>query len=248
MKKYFTGMSCCKLFRKKHSLVASPVLVITAMLLFSSCITSKKIDSWIGEKYQSALPIADVNNDSISINLRDTVLNKDKVSLTKKRSSFKLPLLFYWKWHSNHFVNVNENIAFSKFSQSFLYYANLNPLKTKLSGKKLELNIVGLPHIFTIDDEGWMGIPILYYFGNEKFTVKPYKKKMVVQYKLFEGVKLKKSGVISIPNTDLAYQQYFLYSPKSMTNDYLTQYDENLTKMSKVFVDKLIEELFVYGR
>jgi hypothetical protein len=230
----------------RQALLLKSFVLVWIVCMFSSCLSSKKINAWVTEKYHENLPFQPINNDSISINLVDSLQDKVKIADVKKIKNKKLPLLFYWKWHSTHLCNLNEQIGFGKFSQSFLYYANLSPLKEKLSGKRIELNVAGVPHIFLIDDDGFSLLPLPPFLGSENFTIKPYKKKMVVGYRLYEGKKMKKAGVISIPNTDAVYQQYFLYSPKSMTNDYLKQYDDNMVKMSKTFVDKLLEELFVY--
>ncbi len=233
----------------RNKVVVASIFYLMVMMLFSSCLSSRNIDEWVNKKYANSIKNVETNSgDTILISTSGKGNDiGDTTSLTKQKQSKVLPLLLFWKWHHAHTTNLNEKIPLGKFSQTFLYYANVSPLKTKLAGRKLELTINNLPRTFTVYDNGWMAVPLFYYFGAEEFYINPVKKKMVVGYRLYEGSKIKKSGVISIQNTDKMYEQFFFRATKSMTYEYLDQYEKNLVVMAKDFVDKLSEELFVYS-
>jgi hypothetical protein len=198
----------------------------------------------VGDKYSNVSTKELVsNNEKIDIQIANNVENK-KTSNTEQKSKKVLPLLFYWKWQHAHTCKLNSNIPLAKFSKTFNYYASSSVLKSKLEGKRVELTIENIPSTFTIYDNGWSALGIA---GSKELIINPLKKKMVVRYKMYEGLTLKKTGVIAIANTDAPLEEFSSTSTKEMTLEYLDQYEKNLAKMTKSFADKLAEELYVYA-
>ena len=145
--------------RKNHStnVVTSKTfsrnLLVSAILLmtFSSCLTPKKIDSWIGSHYQDGFTPQIKNNRSyITVKATDKIPNDGNVSTTEKGQSSMLPLLFYFQWKYTHVSTLNEAIPLNNLGASILAYGNSKGLQQKLNGQTLELTVKSVPHIFSL--------------------------------------------------------------------------------------------------
>ncbi len=223
-----------------RNLFLSAILLLT----FSSCLTPKKIDSWIGSHYQDGFTPQVKNNRSyISIKTTEPLSNDGNVSTTEKGQSSMLPLLFYFQWKYTHVSTLNQAIPLNNLGASILSYGNSKGLQQKLNGQTLELTVKSVPHIFSLVDKGWMVWIILGHFGMESIYLDPEKDNLVVSYRVLQGVNETKSGTISLTNTDKAYHEKVFQSMKKMTSKYLDQYDESIKGMSQSFVDKLLLEL-----
>lgn len=66
---------------------------------------------------------------------------------------------------------------------------------------------------------------------------------MIVSYKLMQDNNEIKKGTITIPNMDKTMGLKMFESLKKRTWKYLDQYDENITVMSKLCVDKVMTEI-----
>ena len=214
---------------------------LVLVLSLSSCVSSKKIDNWVSDRYEGTVSTVASNN-NISISTSDSIESR-KVSRTETKSSKTIPLVFFWKWERTHTCSINENIPLNQFTKTVNFYANAYPLKSRIAGRRLELLVNGLPHTFTLEESGWKVAPFLSFAGSKEFYISPNKEKMVVEYRLLEGDVVKKTGTITIPSFDKLYEQFEFRGDKDMTQEYLDQYDRNMVKMSKFFVDKLAVEL-----
>ena len=68
-------------------------------------------------------------------------------------------------------------------------------------------------------------------------------KDLVVGYKLYDTTGTVKTGSITITNTEKTKNLRFFQSWKSATSEYLSNYDIDVTAMSKAFVNKLVDAL-----
>ena len=84
----------------------------------------------------------------------------------------------------------------------------------------------------------------LYAFSWDKLTVVPEDKDMIISYKVFNADNTAyKNGTITISNADKGVTLGMFQSLKKKTWQYLDQYDESITSMSKIVVDKIAAEL-----
>ena len=152
-----------------------------------------------------------------------------------------LPLLFYWQWDYKNTCTLNPAIAVNTFSRTIGLQANKG-LNQKLTGQKLELVVEQIPNAFAFNDKAHI-IWFIYTFGWDKISVQPDLKDLVVSYKVLQNGGVIKSGSISIKNNEKNKNVRFFQSWKSAISEYLTQYDNDISNMTKTFVNKLIQEL-----
>jgi hypothetical protein len=227
--------------QKTTKTIISAMLIATISFL-TSCLTSKKIDRFVGKQYNNELPKQEKRkNADISITTSVNSYTSENISTTGTKTSDMLPLVFYWQWDYKNTCTLNPAIAINTFTKSVYFLANKG-LNQKLNGQKLELTVEQIPNIFAIDDKAHL-IWIIYAFGWDKVSVQPDLKDLIVSYKYFQNDGSIKSGSITIKNNVQNKNLRFFQSWKSATSEYLTQYNDDITNMTKAFVTKLIQEL-----
>jgi hypothetical protein len=151
-----------------------------------------------------------------------------------------VPLIVYWHYDYRNTCTLNPRIAVNRFTSAVSTYGG-SRLKGKINGGHLELAVEQLPNVFLLDDKGWLVFPG---FGAETLSIQPTVVDMIVSYRLFDRNNTEvKTGTVSIGDPDKAVGLKMFHSLKKMTWEYLDRYDENITAMSKRFVDKLAAEL-----
>jgi hypothetical protein len=161
-------------------------------------------------------------------------------SETEKKWAHVLPLILYWHFDYRNTCTLNPQIPVNGVISTFSTYGG-SRLRSKLNGGRLELTIEQMPHVFLLDDKGWLVFPG---FGAETLSIQPTIIDMVVSYRLFDkNNKEVKTGTVSVEDTDKAVSLKMFGSLKKMTWAYLDRYDEMVTIMSKRLVDKLAAEL-----
>ena len=221
---------------KKETLV---ICIITALL--TSCIGPKKINNWVARQYDEVPTAPKKKSDYITItsNLAST---DDKISTTEKNTSHVLPLIVYWQWDYKNTCTLNPQIPVNNFKKTVSSYANKG-LKQKLNGQRIELTIEKIPNTFALDDYGHV-VWVIYAFTWEKVSIQPSKNDLVVSYKVIKDDNtITKSGLISVANRDKGVTLEMFQSLKKRTWVYLSDYDDNITSMSKSVVDKISAEL-----
>jgi hypothetical protein len=220
-----------------------PICILyIATILLSGCLGPKKINKWVAKQYSEVPPPTKKKSDVISITSSANTMG-DKLSETEKKTSNVIPLIFYWQYDYKNTCTLNPQIAVNNFTSTVLSYSNKG-LKQKLNGKRIELNIQMIPTSFAIDDKGHIVWVIVYAFSWDKLTVVPEDKDMIVSYKVFNADNTAyKDGTITISNTDKGITLGMFQSLKKKTWQYLDQYDESITTMSKKVIDKIVAEL-----
>ena len=219
------------------------VLFGVSILLLSGCLGPNKINKWVTRHYKDAAPpVAAKANDVITVKT-SLIPVDDKLSHTEKKTSHFLPLLFYWQWDYKNTCTLNPTIPINNFTSTVESYSGRRGLKQKLHGQRLELSVEQMPNTFAVDDKGHV-IWVIYAFTWDVLTVQPERTDLVVSYRLLQadGTEVKK-GVITIRNNDKGIVLQMFQSLKKKTGQYLDQYDEQVTAMSKAVVDKLLTEL-----
>jgi hypothetical protein len=207
----------------------------------SGCLTSKKMDKFVGNQFNNELPKQDKKKNS-DISITSLIsFGSDNISTTETKTSNMLPLIFYWQWNYKNTCTLNPAIALNTFTKSIYAQANKG-LNQKLNGQKLELTIEQIPNAFVIDDKAHL-IWLIYAFGWDKISIQPDLKDLIVSYKILQTDSAVKSGKISIKNNEQSKALRFFQSWKSATSEYLIQYNDDITNMTKTFVAKLIQEL-----
>jgi len=222
-------------------------LLITCFIslaVSTSCINTKKVNSWIDKEYEGSFPSKLKTSDYITLkNEAPVIVSPNKTAITNKGKRKILPALVYWHWEYSAISTLNNNIPFNNLNASIITYANAKNLRQKLNGQRLELSIQKIPVTFSLADKGGLVFLLLYYFGWENFYVIPEKDDLVVSYKLFKDTTETKQGTISIASKDKEVAQKIFQGTKKMLWQYLDKYNDNVKLMGKDVVDKLIEEL-----
>ena len=212
-------------------------LLVVSAVLFSGCLTPKRIDKFIAKQYDNTLPSSKTNN---TIKVGNTVPdNVTGISVTHSKTTNMLPLLFYWKFNYINTSNLNPAIALAGFTNSV---SGNGALQQKLKGGSLQLTVEQIPNTFSINDKAQV-VWLIYAFGWDKITIEPDKKDLVVSYKFIAAGGELKEGKITIANTDENSKLRYLEPWKKAMGEYIDTYNENITKMSKQFADKLVAEL-----
>jgi hypothetical protein len=227
-------------FQKEQSSIF-PIILIAATFLLGGCLTSKKIDDYVGNQFNNQLPKEDKNkNTNINI-ISITPYRSNDISITETKTSNVLPLVFYWQWDYNNTCTLNPAIGVSAFSKSLTLPTNIG-LNQKLNGQKLELTIEQMPNVFAIHDKSHM-VWFIYGFGWENVFIQPDLKDLIISYKVLQNDTVVKSGKISIKNSEHKKNLRYFQSWKSATSEYLTQYKTDIASMTKAFVNDLIQAL-----
>ncbi len=221
----------------KYSRVYTIQFCIVSILLFSSCLTPKRIDRFIAKQYDNSLPAVKTNGAvKITNSLPAEVTG---ISVTHSKTTNVLPLLFYWKFNYINTTNLNPAIPLASFKASV---ETNGALRQKLKSGTLELTVEQIPSTFSINDKA-QGIWVVYAVGWDKITIEPDKKDLVVSYKFVQTSGAVKEGKIAVANPDENSRLRYLEPWKKAMGAYIDAYNENVKNMSKQFTDKLVAEL-----
>ena len=226
-------------FSKQSPYLAS---LLFLAIVFSGCLTPRKMDKWIDSKYEGMTTGKIKSNDYLVIKT-ENIKPDDKISTTQKGKTKFIPALVYWHWEFSNVSTLNPYIPVSHFSAALLPYANSKGMRQKLNGQKIELTIDKAPAVFSLTDKGNMIYLGLWYVGWESIYIQPDNQELVVSYRLLKNNTEMKKGVIAIANRDQPIALKMFQSPKKMTWRYLDQYNNNIKSMSKELVDRLMVEL-----
>ncbi len=215
------------------------------ILTLTSCLGPKKINKWVAKHYNETEPTQAPKKNSITyISVTSPLLSADgPISVTEKKTTDLLPLLFYWQWDYKNTCTLNPKIPIDHFTTETIAYANRKGLRQKLNGGRVELSVENIPNVFAIDDKGHLIWVILYYFGWEALSIQPQNKDMVVTYRVLKGDEEIKKGVITIPNASKPYYMKMFQSLKKKTWEFLDQYNASMAAAGKVVIDQLTSEL-----
>lgn len=217
------------------------ILAVLIASLFTSCLNSKKVDRQVAKQY-SDVPEVKKKKQTDNISITSTLAPiGTQISTTETRTSNMLPLIVYWKWDYTNTCTLNPQIPINNFIATVNSYAKKG-LKSKLAGENLELSIDKIPNKFQILDKAHL-VFFGYAFGWDNVSLKGLDMNMVVSYRVLKDNVEMKKGIISIPNFDDKKPLGMFKSWKTATGEYLAQFDENISTMSKLVVDKLVAEL-----
>jgi hypothetical protein len=218
-------------------------IFLCSCLGLSSCLGPAKIDKWVAHEYKDVPLTPDRKKASDYISIKDTFPSMDqRYSTTEDKSGSLLPLIFYW--HKNYIFpcTLNPQLSVNNFTSSFMAFASSRRLKQHLNGRRVEISISSIPHSFTLGDNDHM-IWLIYAYEWSYIDLKPGTDDLVLSYRILQGSDEVKTGTISIPDANRRVQLKMFQSLRKMTYNYLDQFNENITAMSKKAVDQLISEL-----
>lgn len=217
------------------------LLAVLSVTIFASCLTSKKVDKQIAKQYSDVSEIKKKKqSDNIAITSSVAPMS-GQISTTETKTSNMLPFILYWKWNYTNTCTLNPQIPINNFISTVSHYANKG-LESKLAGEKLELSVDKIPNQFQILDKAHL-IFLVYAYGWDDVSIKASDMEMIVSYRVLKDHVETKKGIISIPNFDDKKSLGMFKNWKTATTEYLTQFDENISTMSKQVVDRLVKEL-----
>ncbi len=225
---------------KKQYLVLT-IILFAGNLLLSGCLTTKKMDRFVADQYGNQLPKQEKKkNSDITVNSA-IAANSEAISASSRKVSNVLPLIIYWQWTSKLTSNLNSSIPVSSFTKAMNLQAN-KELNKKLNGQKLELTVEQIPAAFSIVEKGHV-IWLIYAISWSKLYVEPDSQDLVVAYKMIQNDGAPKVGKITIKNIGQNQNIRYFQSWKSATSEYLAQYNQDISTMTKELIKKLMEEL-----
>ncbi len=226
--------------KKQHLTSLAIMLVIVSSL--SGCLSTQKMNTFVAGQYNNVLPKQDKKRNTDITVSSSIPVSSGEIATSYKKTSNMLPLLFYWQWDYRHTCSLNPAIAVNNFANAVYVQANKG-LNQKLNGKKLELTVEQAPQVFSLVDKAHLIWLIIYKVSWDKLFVEPDLKDLIVSYKVLENGAEVKSGKISIKNNEQNKNLRFFQSWKSATSEYLARYNQDVTNMSRAFVNDLIGEL-----
>lgn len=216
-------------------------LFISCSLIITSCLTAKKVDRQVAKQYEEISQTQKKkSNENIFVN-SELITSDSKIYTSETKTSHVLPLIIYNQWDYKNTCTLNPQIPINNFISTVHAAANKG-LRDKISGQKLELNVVKIPNIFAIDDKAHL-IFFGYAFGWDDVSIMADNIDMVVTYKLSRDNAEPEKGTITIPYIYDKTKLGMFKSWKKATAEYLEQYDSNITEMSKAFVQKLMMQI-----
>ncbi len=215
----------------------TPIVLCTSIVLFSSCLTSAKMDRFVAEQYDDQLPKQDKKkNNDITVSSLTSSRVQD-ISLTTPHTKI-LPLVVDWVIDYRHTCTLNSQIATTNFSNAVNVMASKG-LSQKLNGQKLELTVEQVPTTFALVEKTHVVLVVHW----DRIYMQPDAKDLVVSYKTSQNDKTLKTGKITVKNTETNKGLRFFQSWKSATSEYIADYNLNFSAMTRTFVNKLMEEL-----
>jgi hypothetical protein len=177
--------------------------------------------------------------------VKSTIAVPDDIpSVTTHKTSKMLPLLLYWQWQYKNTCTLNPQIPINFFTNSLVKEAN-KVLKDKLNGRTLELNIEKIPNTFSLLEKAHLVFLGLYAANWSKVTMQTESTDMdvLISYKVLSNNSEIKNGTVSLKAKDDAAKLGWFKSLKRATQEYLTQYDYEITSLCKEIVEKINTEL-----
>jgi hypothetical protein len=217
-----------------------PLALILMLCSMTSCLTSRKLDKYVAKHYNNELPkLSRKKTDIIVSSIAPA--SGEAISTTVHKTNRFLPLIVYWQYKHAHNCSLNSSIPVTSFTNTVNSLATKS-LAQKLNGQQLELTVEQAPANFSMVQNEHM-VWVIYAFSWAKVYIEPDGKDLVVSYKLKQANQILKTGTITVQNTSKNQGLRFFQSWKSATNEYLTNYNANLTVMAKSFVNQLTKEL-----
>ena len=212
-------------------------IALLCCLSLTSCLTSKRMDTYVASQFGNELPKPKKNKADITVKSVFSTAN-DYISTTVQKTSHILPLIVYFQYDYRHTCTLNPLIGVTDFSN------NINAQSAKilqnLNGQTLELTVEQVPSAFAIVDKGHL---LLLTISWDRIYVEPDFKDLIVSYKLLQNNTVTKKGQIDIKNHERDRGIRIFQSWKSSVREYLSSYNSNMAVMSKEFVSQLLQNL-----
>ena len=226
----------------KHPKLSVTIFLSAPIIFLSSCLSSKKMDTYISDQYNNEIPKVNKRKQVADITFSSALPpGPTNISSTKPHTKI-LPLIFYWDIDSRHTSTLNSGIAATNFTNAVNAIANKG-LSQKLEGRKLELTLQEAPATFALVDKTHAIWLLIYAIHWDKVYIEPEAKDLVVSYKLDKDGSTLKTGMITVKNTENNKGLRFFQSWKSAVSEHLADYDSNVTAMTDQFVTQLMREL-----
>ena len=216
------------------------VIFVLFSCFMMGCVSPAKINSWVTSYYEQNETLGIKNSKNVIVVKSSTPATSDEnMASTEKDKGSMLPLLFYYTWKQGDFCAVNEYVPLQIFNANILSFANKKGLQKKLTGKKLELTISNIPHLFYYNEKGWM-FWLIFHVGQSDISISPTVKPINVKYRLLQGATTLQTGDLSLVSSDSTFHDKSSNSSQKTTNKYLDQYDLSIKKLSEDCVDSLL--------
>lgn len=215
------------------------LLTVLIIILFTSCISTKKFASFVDPKFQETKTI--LVNDNFTFDLTGLENKTNSITSTKVKSQF-IPAILYWQWNNTIKCEVNPVIVGQAFQENFLQFADSLKIKEKLQGRKLEIKLESIPNSFVYTHKGNSVILIFAYTFSELEAIYPHELDLIVSYKLTQNGSKVGEGKLTSSNKDQPISNEWK-STKKFTWLYIDQFKLNTKLMTKDIVEKLIAEI-----
>lgn len=216
-------------------------LFIACSIIFTSCLTAKKVDRQVAKKYDELSSSTKKQTKENILITSKLITSDNKISTSETKTSNVLPLIIYNRWNYTNTCTLNPQIPINNFTSTVLS-ASSKGLRDKIIGQTLELSVEKIPNVFAIDDKAHV-IFFGYAVGWDDVSIMSDKVDLVVNYKLLKDGAETKKGLITVPYIYDKEKLGMFKSWKKATDEFLDQYDMNITEMSKSFVKKLVSEI-----
>jgi len=221
------------------------LIIFSLLILLTSCLGEKKYANFVYNKYSSQTQAADLTKDApdyISVKADSSISKLDTLVVAKKLKSQFIPAILYWQWENTIRCELDPKISIQTFNKYLFSYADSANLKERLNGQKLELLVNDLPNSFVYTRKGNSIILLIAYTVNDTETIFPENKDVKISYRLVKDNIETKKGTLLIPDETQPMQNIWK-STQKFTWSYMSQYDNNLQKLSKNVIDKILTEI-----
>lgn len=222
--------------------IALAAFILTITIMFSSCLTAKKMDRFIAKQYNNELPKVGKKSDSLIIISSKVGDQFKSLSMTDTKTTNMLPLIVYWQWNYNNTCTLNSQIFINSFTKTLNTQFG-QQISQKLNGQKLELTVEEVPRGFKFEEKVHVIFLLLAYSTWERIELHPEKSNLVVSYKTTGNGTTAKTGKILIKNLEQTRGLRFFQTINSAISEYIREYNSDITIMTKSFARELIGEL-----
>ncbi len=210
--------------------------------LATSCMSTRKMDRWIGEHYARTPAPRIKDNASLSF-ITPEVAKNDKVSQTEKHKTKVIPALFYWHWDRTMQSTMADGIALNQLTAAMATQASLKASKKALEGGRLDVAIKKVPHSFSLRQKENLIYFVVYYVHWSHLWLSPADEELLLTYKFTKEGAAPVTGTIRHKNLQAEMHLKYFQSLRKLTWKYLEQYDAGTRLAGKEAMVQIIADI-----
>jgi hypothetical protein len=197
------------------------IVVIIFVLTLTSCTTTRRLNKLVYQ-YHIENPVGEIKEPKWLENSSKTI---ETFSTSEKVKSRFIPAIFYWKWDTKIYTEINKDIILNRFVNYLSSKSDSLSFSEKLNEQKLKIDNLEAPNKFTYSQDGKLLDFILLYSLTDSLTIKPYESPYRLKYSIID------TETNTVKKVEVEVESRL----PAMTNE---------SKSKKIFIQRYLEEYY----